>query len=355
MKTVYDIERDSGSGADRRRRWPFIVAGIAAAAILLSVLAFVWVQRQINPSGSPGKEVQITVTKGMSTGALASLLEKKGVISSATVFGYYAKFNGADSIQAGEFTLRTNSSMGDVVNVLEAGPKLKLDRVTIPEGFTLKEVANRVATLPGKSADRFLAASSDGSVRSRYQSATSKNLEGFLLPETYFVQDGDDEAKILTRMASAFDSTATELDLAGGAARLKLTPEQVVVVASLIEREAKVDEDRGKIARVIYNRLGKGMPLQIDATVQYALGQQKAKLLNSDLAIDSPYNTYKVAGLPPGPIASPGRKSLEAALNPTPGAWLYYVLADANGRHNFADDAAQFERFKAEAKAKGLL
>jgi UPF0755 protein len=355
MTTVYDVEQDRAPERGPRRRWPLVLLAIAVAVLLIGGIAVFWVQRQINPSGSPGKEVQITVSKGMSTDALASLLEKRGVISNATVFSYYAKINGADTIQAGEFTLRQNQHMGDVIKILEAGPKPEIDRVTIPEGFTLKEIANRVGTIPGKSADRFLAAANTGAVRSQYEAAGSNNLEGLLLPETYFVQHGDDEVKILGRMVSAFDTTASEIDLTGGAARLNLSPQQIVVVASIIEREAKVDDDRGKIARVIYNRLAKGMPLQIDATVQYALGENKPKLLNKDLEVNSPYNTYKVVGLPPGPIASPGRKSLEAALNPTPGAWLYYVLADATGRHNFADDAVQFERFKAEAKAKGLI
>ncbi|MDQ6927947.1 MAG: endolytic transglycosylase MltG [Actinomycetota bacterium] len=354
--TVFDVEHDGlPPRRERRRRWVLVLLGILAVLVIAAVLLFTWVRGQINPSGSPGKEVQITVTKGMSTGSLASLLERKGVIKSATVFTYYARFNGADSIKAGDFTLHANSSMGQVVKVLEAGPNVQIDRITIPEGLNLKETAARVGALPGRSADRFLAIAMSGTVHSRYQPAGSNNLEGFLMPDTYFIDRKDDEARILTRMVSAFDDTATQADIEGGAARLGLTPDQVVVVASLVEREAKVDDDRGKIARVIYNRLAKKMPLQIDATVQYALGQQKAKLLNKDLEIDSPYNTYKVSGLPPGPIAAPGRKSLDAALNPTPGAWLYYVIADANGRHNFANTSAEFEKFKAEAKAKGLL
>lgn len=356
VDTVFDVERHNmPPGRARRRRWVLVLVGVLAALVIVAALATMWVRSQINPSGPPGREVQITVTKGMSTDSLASLLERKGVIKNATVFGYYARLHGADAIKAGDFNLRTNSDMGEVVRVLEAGPKVEIDRITIPEGLNLKEAAAKVATLPGRSGERFLAIASSGAVRSRYQPAGSNNLEGFLMPETYFIDRKDDENRILTRMVTAFDDAATQLDLAGGAARLGLTPDQVVTVASLVEREAKVDDDRAKIARVIYNRLAKKMPLQIDATVQYALGQQKAKLLNRDLEIDSPYNTYKVNGLPPGAIASPGRKSLEAALNPAPGAWLYYVIADANGRHNFAETAAQFEAFKAEAKAKGLI
>jgi UPF0755 protein len=355
METIYDVESDQPPSSPRRpRRWVLVLVGILAALVIAGAVVGLWVRSQINPSGPPGKEVQITVTKGMSTDSLASLLERKGVIRNATVFAYYARFNGADSVKAGDFTLQTNSDMGRVVRVLAAGPKVEIDRITIPEGLNIKEIADKVAKLPGRSADRFLTLASSGAAHSNYQVAGSTQLEGFLMPETYFINRKDDETRILTRMVTAFDDTATQLDIAGGAARLGLTPQQVVVVASMVEREAKVDEDRAKIARVIYNRLAKNMPLQIDATVQYALGQQKAKLFDKDLKVNSPYNTYNIVGLPPGPIASPGRKSLDAALHPTPGAWLYYVLADANGRHNFADTSAQFEQFKAEAKAKGL-
>ncbi|HUQ62571.1 MAG TPA: endolytic transglycosylase MltG [Acidimicrobiales bacterium] len=356
VDTAFDIEHnDMPPERSRRPRWVLVLLGILAVAVIFGALVVSWVRGQINPSGPPGKEVQITVTKGMSTDSLASLLEREGVIKNATVFTYYARFNGADAIKAGDFTFRANSDLGEVVKVLDAGPKVEIDRITIPEGLTLKETAAKVATLPGRTAERFLALATDGTIRSRYQRAGSNNLEGYLMPETYFIDRKDDEARILTRMVSAFDDTAAQLDIAGGAAKLGVTPDQVVVVASLVEREARVDEDRAKIARVIYNRLARKMPLQIDATVQYALGEQKARLLNRDLEINSPYNTYKVSGLPPGPIASPGRESLEAALNPAAGNWLYYVLADANGRHNFAETSAQFEKFKAEAKAKGLL
>jgi UPF0755 protein len=123
----------------------------------------------------------------------------------------------------------------------------------------------------------------------------------------------------------------------------------------MIEREARIDADRGPIARVIYNRLQRGMPLQIDATVQYALGKQKERLLYADLEVASPYNTYKVPGLPPGPIASPGRAALRAALDPPPAPWIYYVLSDPSGAHAFAANSADFERLKAEARRKGLI
>jgi UPF0755 protein len=194
-----------------------------------------------------------------------------------------------------------------------------------------------------------------GTVRSRYEPAGSNNLEGLLLPETYFLSPGDDETAILRKMVDLFDQTADRVNLVNAAAKLKVTPYQVVIVASMVEREAKVPEDRGPIAQVIYNRLNAGMRLQIDATVEYALGEHKTSLLYSDLDVDSPYNTYKVDGLPPGPIASPGQASLEAAAQPTTGPWLYYVLSDSNGKHAFATTLDEFNRLVAEAKQKGII
>src|SRR5205085_11728033 len=137
------------------------------------------------------------------------------------------------------------------------------------------------------------------------------------LPKTSSFAAGADGTASLRRIVESFDALATQLDINAASARLGVTPYQAVVVASMVEREAPVDEDRGKVARVIYNRLAAGMPLEIDATVQFALGKQKEVLLFSDLEIDSPYNTYKVAGLPPGPIASPGQAALVAAPAPT--------------------------------------
>ncbi|HEX2192087.1 MAG TPA: endolytic transglycosylase MltG [Acidimicrobiales bacterium] len=353
-RTVYDVEEDLDDFRERRR-WPLVLLGVLAAMGLLAVLGLLWVRSQINPSGPPGSEVRITVAPGQSTSDIGKVLQRQGVIKNATVFSYYARFKGADSVKAGDFVFHRNEHMGDVLEILERGGVVERDRVTIPEGLTLQEIAAKVGELPGRSADRFLAAARSGAVRSQFQPAGSTNLEGLILPETYFVDRKDDETVILTRMVNAFDQYVTSIGLPAAAARLQLTPYEVIVTASLVEREARVDEDRSPIARVIYNRLDRNMPLQIDATVQYALGKQKERLLLKDLEVDHPYNTYKIAGLPPGPIASPGRESLEAALDPPPSPHIYYVLSDANGKHAFAATAAEFERFKAEARSKGLL
>ncbi|HEX2024264.1 MAG TPA: endolytic transglycosylase MltG [Acidimicrobiales bacterium] len=354
LDTAFDLGEDQ-DGLGGGRRWPFVLLGALLAVLVAGGIVVGWVKAQINPSGPPGQEVQVTVREGMSTSDIAGVLERQGVIKNATVFTYYARFKGADSIKAGEFTLRRNEDMGVVLQTLERGAEIRTQRLTIPEGLTLKEVAAKIGELPGRSPERFLSAAQNGTVRSQLQPPGSTNLEGLILPETYFVDPKDDEVKILSRMVNAFDDHANRIGLPAAATRLRLTPYQVVVVASMVEREARVPEDRAPIARVIYNRLARGMPLQVDATVQYALGKQKERLLFSDLEVSSPYNTYKIPGLPPGPIASPGRDVLGAVLDPPPSPFLYYVLADANGKHAFATSAEEHARLVADARAKGLL
>lgn len=335
-------------------RWARWLLALALVVLLVVAAVGVWVQRQVDPPGGVGPTVSISIPKGSSSTAIARLLAREHVITNTTVFRLYLRIEGAGPFQAGNYSFRRHDHMGHVVSVLEAGPHVVLDRLTIPEGSTLTQVADRVGQLPGRSRDAFLAAAASGEVHSAYQPAGSTSLEGLLYPDTYFVTPTDNEMTLLKRMVGAFDQVAAEVRLADSAAALHVTPYQLIVVASMVEREAKVDEDRGKIARVIYNRLASNTPLGIDATIEYAVGQ-KPTLTKRDLQIDSPYNTRTHRGLPPTPIASPGRKSIAAAADPTPGSWLYYVLADSDGHHAFATTAAEFNRLVAESRAKGLL
>jgi UPF0755 protein len=177
------------------------------------------------------------------------------------------------------------------------------------------------------------------------------NLEGLLFPSTYQIVRKDSEADVARRLVDQTVEETVELDFEAKAAARGVTPYEAVIVASMIEAEAKAPGDRGKIARVIYNRLDEGMRLGIDATVLYALGEHKNVLTNADLAVDSPYNTRKVAGLPPTPIGAPGAGSLEAAVNPAEGDWLYYVVSDCAGHHAFSESYDEFLQNKAKYQA----
>lgn len=336
------------------RRWLLALLGIALVLLLAGGGVAAWGLGQINP-GSPGAEVPVTIPLGSSTQRIAAILDDKGVIGNATLFRYYARVKGAGGYQAGDYTFRRGQSFDDVLAVLAGGPQVVVDRLTIPEGLTLRQIAERVGRLPGRSAGRFLEVARSGTVRSRFQPPGSNNLEGLLFPETYDLDPKDDETAILTRMVQGFEAVAAEVGLDQAPAKVGLTPYQAVIVASMVEEESKIEEERPKVARVIYNRIERGETLGIDATLRYGLNRPTEPLRKSDLASDNPYNTRKLKGLPPTPIAAPSRSSLLATLNPVPGPWLFYVLIEKDGRHAFATTAAEFARYKAEAKAKGLL
>ncbi len=349
----------------RRRRtplrrivgWSFVL--LVVGVLIAGLLAWQWVQRRIDPPGDPGEQVVVLVPEGSTTDDIGEILAGDGVITNASVFRYYIRFRGGGPFQAGTYTLQENSSMQEAIDVLAAGPAPPpFVEFTVPEGLTLPEIteamAGGIGTLNVDTLNQLVAS---GQVRSRYQPPEVANLEGFLFPETYRLDEGTDELAALQVMINQFDGVADQLDLAGGAARLGLTPYQVLTVASLVQEESGIPEDSPMIARVIYNRLAQGIPLGVDATICYVLGERPCELTESDLAIDSPFNSRTQAGLPPTPIAAPGRAAIEAALNPAPGPWLYYVLdpeAEIEGGHFFTDDYSEFLAKKQECADAGL-
>ena len=219
-------------------------------------------------------------------------------------------------------------------------------------GLTLTGIAATVAALPGHTQASFLAAANSGQIRSAYEPATTTSLEGLLFPDTYFVFPTESDASILRRLVNRFDQIGDQIGLSGTTA---VTPYQTVIVASLIEQEVKVPTDAPLVAAVIYNRLRLGMPLQIDATLCYVKGGCPPVPTNADKQRVSPYNTYKVTGLPPTPIASVTMASLQAAMQPANVPYLYYVISDASGKLAFSTTLAQQNHNIALAHAKGLL
>jgi len=338
-------------GRRRRARWVPWLLGVLVAGLLVAVLAIVWIRHQINP-GRPGSAVAVSIPANSSTAKIAAILGHAGVIHSPSVFRYYTKLEGTGSLLPGDYHLAQNSSYGSVITALEKGPPVVYQKFTIPEGFTLAQIAARVGALPGRSAAKFMAAATSGQVRSQFQ-PQNQGLEGLLFPATYQVTADEDENAILQKMVSTFDANATNAGIADAATKLGISPYQVVIVASMVEREAKLNEDRGPIASVIYNRLKKNTLLQIDATLLYGQGVTDAGQIDKNST--NPYNTYKFKGLPPTPIASPGLPSLQAAANPPTTNFLYYVLSDASGKHAFAATARSSDKLVAEARAKGLL
>jgi UPF0755 protein len=333
--------------------------------VLLAGLGALWVKGQIDP-GDPGDEVSFVVPNGSTTSDIATMLAEKEIITNATVFEWYLKVNREDSqFQAGEYLgMRVNSAMGDVVDILKAGPAPPKDitflvREGLWESETRQLILDTFAGITPEALDAALAGTHPS-----LQPAGSTDLEGFLFPATYEVPEAQtsDAQALVSQMVAAFDSVSNQaglpdatVKLQGVAGSRQITPYQALIVASLVEAEAKAPEDRAKIARVIYNRMAQGMTLGIDATVLYAIGERTDSLTNSQLQTDSPYNTRLKAGLPPTPINSPGQASIEAALNPAEGDWLYYVLTDTEGHHYFTDSYSDFQRAVKDAQDRGVF
>jgi len=318
------------------------------------VLATGWFAYQMRP-GSAGKAVTIGITKDMGTSEVADLLAKKGVIDSALAFNVWATFAGSGPYDEGSYRLHQGQGVRSALSVLKAGqqvaavPDVKL---FLPPGLTNAQIAERVGQIPGRSAAKFLAVVNSNTIRSKYQPPDVTSLEGLLFPDTYFVGAREREDAIARRLVARFDEIGDKIGLGNAQ---NLTPYQTVVVASLIQTEAKLAEDAPLISAVIRNRIRDGMQLQVDATLCYAKGGCPPAPTNADKAIDSPYNTYKIAGLPPTPIASVTEAALVAALNPTAVPYKFYVVSDASGKHAFATTLAEHNRNVAAARAKGLL
>ena len=323
--------------------------------VVLVLMAGGWFLYELNPPGSAGRTISLTVPEHTGNGGIGDLLEDKGVIGSSTAFQIYAQITRAEPFKPGRYSMRESLGVRDAVKRLEAGPARAPDaRLALPPGLSFAQIADRIGQVPGHSKDAFVAAAGTTAVRSKYQPPGVTSLEGLMFPDTYFVQKNETDEQILGRLVAAFDQQADGAGIAAANAS-GLNPYQTIVVASLIEREAKLDEDRPLIAAVIRNRLAAGMPLQIDATVCYAKGGCDKAPTKADLEMDSPYNTYKVQGLPPTPISSVSTKSLMAAANPANAPYLFYVLSDNNGKHKFATTPQEHERNVEEARQKGLL
>jgi UPF0755 protein len=318
--------------------------------VLLASGAFAFYRYSVGASG-PSKPVAIEIPEGANASDVGELLEDAGVVRSGLAFRVKAGFEGVEeSLLAGMYDMRTNMTVDEALSALESGPIVETVSVTIPEGLEVAEIAAEVGDVLEVDPGAFKQAATSGEHSlPPYLPEGTETTEGFLFPKTYDFSPDAQADQVVATLLAQFEEEASTLDWSK-AESLGLTPYEVVTVASLIEREARAEEDRAKVSAVIHNRLEEGMALQIDATVQYALPEKNRLLTLEDYEYESPYNTYLHPGLPPTPIASPGLASLEAALNPADEDYLYFLVVDPDtGRHVFADTYDEFLRLKQEA------
>jgi UPF0755 protein len=320
----------------------FMVAAFAAAAILFGSI--------FQPVSDSAQKVGFEVPRRATARQIASLLTDAKLIRHPWAFLIMARLLGeAENLKAGEYELRPNMGPAEIIDKLSRGDAIA-QWFTIPEGYTLEQVADELAK--NNLAEKRVFMRMVHSAPSRFGLGVDvprHSLEGYLFPDSYKVKVGVGEASIIQAMVQTFDEKVLK-GLATEITASDLSLDKVITIAAMIEREAQKPEDRPLIAAVIRNRLARKMPLQIDATVLYALGKHKSQVLLKDLAIDSPYNTYRYGGLPPGPICSPGLSSIEAALRPAKADYLYYV-ARRDGSHIFTRTLAEHQAATRQARS----
>ena len=308
---------------------------VAAASLALLAVAC---------GSGDGPAARVTVPPGASMRVAAESLAKADVIGSATMFRAYAKFRKSDrGIKAGTYLIRRDASWGAVLAALREGRGL-VTTVLIPEGWTLAQIEPLLASKLGVDPDSVRAAVTDTALLHRLDIPTA-NVEGYLFPDTYHFPPGTSARAAVAAMIRRFEQRwkpewSARLDT------MAVSRHDLLTMASIVEREAKKAEERPVIASVYWNRLRRGMLLQADPTVQYALPQYQSRLLNRHLAVKSPYNTYINKGLPPGPIGAPGVASIEASIYPADVPYLYFV-AWPDGHHEFR---VRLEEHQAEAR-----
>lgn len=365
-----DSTEETVHGADWMRGPVRHLVLVLIATVLLLGGGALWVVHQLNPGVGSRAAVNFTVNEGDTLGSVSARLRTEGIIENTALFRWYARTRGGIALVPGYYSLRPGDSAGNIVDALSTPPDQTFVKVTFPEGLTVAQMAGRlVEGLTYMTTADFEAAAGDGSVTSSL-APEATSLEGLLFPDTYQVSGDDTEARVVARLARMMERVARQEKLESGAKALGFTPYEVLVVASMVEREAKTAADRPKIARVIYNRLARKMKLEIDATLLY--GADPAASFSDLKALDGPYNTYTRAGLPPTPIANPGRASIKAALEPAgpPAAgdeacaglpkgtkceYLFYVLSDTEGGHRFATTYEQHLANVEASRAAGIL
>ena len=322
------------------KRWAMLASALLVLVMGSMYLAF-GASSVPKSSHDPDQKIYITVKPGMDADAIAGQLLAHGVIDSKFSFWWQVKTGGLqDKFKAGTYLLHPGMKTEDAIGKLISGETTSI-KFTIPEGFGIKEIAERLSDEGLVDKEKFLKLAKDYAPYDYVEKHENVRYaaEGFLFPDTYEIQSDVSEKEIMAMMARDFDQRLTK-KLRARAEEMNLSIYDLVTLASLVEKEARYEEDRPIIAQVFFKRLRIGMPLQSDTTLQYLLDAPKEDVSIADTKMESPYNTYQNHGLPPGPIASPGMAAIEAVLYPADTDYLYFV-ADRQGHNHYSNTYAE--------------
>lgn len=340
----------------------YVVLGVFIVFVILVAFGVSAALRTVKKSETSSSDAAATVTvrikQGMSATQVGQALEQSGVIDSSTAFVSLVRSRGTEnSLRPGTYKFQKGTKLETIVAQLETGEGAVGIKVTLAEGLAIDQVG-ALLTKGGKvdggayvslskQPSKFILPTVGGTT------VTVTTMEGLLFPSTYLLEEGvtDQATALIKAQLTAFGSKTSSLPWSN-ATQLGISPYQVLIIASMIEKEAKIADERPKVAAVIYNRLKKGMTLGIDATIRYALNKWTGPLTNSDLAINSPYNTRIKNGIPPTPICNPGMAAIRAALEPANVNYLYYVLSDTQGHHFFTASYQEFLNAKKNEPAQ---
>ena len=307
------------------------------AIILILAIFFASILFDVMGIGGGKEAIDFKIAEGYGTNAIADGLKRAGIINNKTIFKIYARITGEHIYQKGTHTLNASMSFGEIIDELETIPTEWMHTVLIPEGYELQQIANTLESEGLINREVFMREAEVGDFGYSFLETIAgreNRLEGYLYPDTYIFTENMSEYEIIDTMLANFERIVIPVYEQSQSER---SLDEIIKLASIIEREAANDDERALVASVFVNRLNKGMRLESCATVQYLLRERKSVLSNEDTQIDSPYNTYKNIGLPIGPIASPGLKSIEAALYPDVTNYLYFMASDDGSYSLFAE------------------
>ncbi len=345
-----------------RPAWYRIGRGLILVGIFVWFGLFVvgkvrtWFDHQLDPAGEPEEAVTIIIQNGATTANIGRQLQQEEIVPNSTFFRYYAEWKDEGNFQAGEYVLYTNSSAQEAIDVLNLGPKPQLfQRFTIREGLWIDEILPELAAqIDGVTEIQLRTVLNTGQILPRYRPEGITSWEGLLFPDTYEIGEEADALEVLLKMSDEFSNVTGDLSYGTAESPQNLSAYEVLIVASLIEAETRVPEERPLVASVIYNRLREREPLGIDATCIYKSGDRKVELVGDALNFEGPYACRGGLGLPPTPINSPGKASLAAAIAPAETTFMFYVLTDTAGHHTFTETIEEFNEAKAICQDQGL-